>query len=215
MKAIVYDAPRRFEYKDVPEPDFGPDEVLIKIHACGLCGTDLHIHEGEFSPRFPLIPGHEFTGEIVATGGNVVGLKQGQRAVANSNQACGKCFYCVRGDFLLCENLNAYGVTLNGGFAEYMKIRADRVFPIKKLEPHEAVKVQPTSCALHGMEVLGMNPGSEVLLFGAGPTGQVLAQLAKLNGAGRLIVAAPAGPKLDLIGRLAADETVAIDRKDP
>jgi D-arabinitol dehydrogenase (NADP+) len=215
MKAIVYDAPRRFEYKDVPEPDIGPDEVLIKIHACGLCGTDLHIHEGEFSPRFPLIPGHEFTGEIVATGGNVVGLKQGQRAVANSNQACGKCFYCVRGDFLLCENLNAYGVTLNGGFAEYMKIRADRVFPIKNLEPHEAVMVEPTSCALHGMEVLGMNPGSEVLLFGAGPTGQVLAQLAKLNGAGRLIVAAPAGLKLDLIGRLAADETVAIDRKDP
>src|ERR1700736_3528750 len=215
MKAIVYEAARKFQYKDVPEPKIEPDDVLVRVHACGVCGTDLHIHEGEFSPRFPLIPGHEFTGEIGACGGNLNGLRQGERGVANSNQACGKCFYCVRGDFLLCENLSSYGVTLNGGFAEYLKIRADRVFPIKNLTPHEAVMVEPTACALHGIEVLGMNPGSEVLLFGAGPTGQVLAQLAKLNGAGRLIVAAPEGSRLDLIGRLAADDTVAIDRKDP
>ena len=73
MKAIVYDAPRQFKYKEVPEPEIESDDVLVRIDACGLCGTDLHIHEGEFAPNFPLIPGHEFTGEIVALGNAVKG----------------------------------------------------------------------------------------------------------------------------------------------
>jgi D-arabinitol dehydrogenase (NADP+) len=215
MKAIVYDAPRQFQYKEVPEPKIESDDVLVRIDACGLCGTDLHIHEGEFAPNFPLIPGHEFTGKIVALGAAVKDLKQQQRVVGNSNESCGKCFYCLRGDFLLCLNLRAYGVTQNGGFAQYLRIKADRIFPIGNLSPREAVMVEPSACAVHGMEVLAMKPGSDVLLFGAGPTGQVLAQLLKLNGAGRLVVAAPAGQKLDLVGRLAADEIVAIDRKNP
>jgi D-arabinitol dehydrogenase (NADP+) len=215
MKAIVYDAPRRFQYKDVPDPKIEPDDVLLRIDACGLCGTDLHIHEGEFSPTFPLIPGHEFTGQIIEVGSAVDELKEGQRVVGNSNEACGKCFYCSRGDFLLCTQMQSYGVTQNGGFAQYLRIKADRIFPISRLSPREAVMVEPTACAVHGMEVLEMKPASDVLLFGAGPTGQVLAQLLKLNGAGRLVVAAPAGPKLDLIERLAADEVVAINRNDP
>ena len=215
MKAIVYDAPRQFKYKDVPEPEIQSDDVLVRIDACGLCGTDLHIHEGEFAPNFPLIPGHEFTGEIVALGGSVKGLRQKQRVVGNSNESCGKCFYCMRGDFLLCLNLRAYGVTQDGGFAQFLRIKADRIFPIGNLTSREAVMVEPSACAVHGMEVLAMKPGSDVLLFGAGPTGQVLAQLLKLNGAGRLVVAAPPGPKLELAGRLAADEIVPIDRKNP
>jgi len=215
MKAIVYDAPRKFEYRDVDDPEIRADEVLIRVDACGLCGTDLHIHEGEFAPRFPLIPGHEFTGEVVQLGSEVTGLRTGQRAVGNSNLACGKCFYCMRGDFLFCEELASYGVTMNGGFADYLKIRADRVFPVTNLSPREAVMVEPTACALHGMKTLQVNPGSSVLLFGAGPTGQVLAQLLKFNGAARLIVAAPPGPKLDLVTRLAADDAVAMDRNDP
>ena len=215
MKAIVYDAPRQYQYKDVPEPKIESDDALIRIDACGLCGTDLHIHEGEFGPRFPLIPGHEFTGEIVALGSDVKDFKERQRVVANSNESCGKCFYCMRGDFLLCLNLGAYGVTQDGGFAQYLRIKGDRIFPIGKLSAREAVMVEPSACAVHGMEVLAMKPGSDVLLFGAGPTGQVLGQLLKLNGAGRLIVAAPPGPKLELAGRLAADEIVEMDRKNP
>ena len=214
MKAVVYEAPRKFEYRDVDSPRIQSDEVLIRVDACGLCGTDLHIHEGEFAPRFPLIPGHEFTGEITDLGSEVTGFKNGLRVVANSNRACGKCFYCQRGDHLLCEDLTCYGVTTNGGFADYLKIKADRVFPIERLSAREAVMVEPSACALHGMEVLDMKPGSSVLLFGAGPTGQVLAQLLKMNGAARLVVAAPAGPKLDLVSRLAADEVVTMDRKD-
>ena len=215
MKAIVYDAPRKFSYRDTAEPKINPDEALIRVQACGLCGTDLHVHEGEFGPRFPLIPGHEFTGELVEVGSEVSGLKTGQRVVANSNLACGSCFYCRRGDFLLCENLTCYGINRNGGFAEYVKIKADRLFVIDHLSPREAVMVEPTACALHGTEVLDAKPGSDVLLFGAGPTGQVLAQLVKLNGAARLVVAAPPGPKLDLAARLGADEVVPVERHDP
>jgi D-arabinitol dehydrogenase (NADP+) len=215
MKAVVYDAPRTFSYRETADPEIAPDEVLLRIHGCGLCGTDLHIHEGEFGPRFPLIPGHEFTGEIVGLGADVSGFGTGQRVVANSNTVCGSCFYCLRGDFLLCENLGAYGVTLNGGFAEYLKIKADRVYAIRNLKPREAIMVEPTACALHGIEVLNAKPGSDVLLFGAGPTGQVLAQLVKLNGAARLVVAAPPGKKLDLIAKLAADEVAPMNRQDP
>ncbi len=168
MKAIVYDSPRNFVYRDVPDPKMESDEVLVKVQACGVCGTDLHIHEGEFGPRFPLIPGHEFTGEIVDVGTHADGLKKGQRVVGNSNMACGECFYCMRGDHLLCEKMSSYGVTLDGGFAEYLKIKADRIFP-----------------------------------------------MLKLNGAANLVVAAPAGPKLDLVAKLAADQVVALDRNDP
>jgi D-arabinitol dehydrogenase (NADP+) len=215
MKAIVYDSPRNFSYRDIADPRVSADEVLVRVHACGLCGTDLHVHEGEFGPRFPLIPGHEFTGEIAEIGSEVSGFQAGQRVVGNSNLACGTCFYCMRGDFLLCENLRCYGINFNGGFAEYLRIRADRLYIINRLSPREAVMVEPTACAVHGIEVLNAKPGSEVLLFGAGPTGQVLAQLVKLNGAARLVVAAPPGPKLDLAAKLAADDVVPIDRQNP
>lgn len=97
-----------------------------------------------------------------------------------------------------CENLGGIGVEVNGAFAEYIKLRSNLVFPIDKLSFRQAVMIEPTACACHGMEVLAMKPGSNVLLMGAGPTGQVVGQLLKLNGASHLTVAAPAGPKLDL-----------------
>ncbi len=113
MKAVVYDAPRSFSYREVADPEVASREALLRIDACGLCGTDLHIHEGEFGPRFPLIPGHEFTGTVVELGAEARGLQIGQRVVANNQIVCGTCFYCRRGDFLLCENMTSYGVHLN------------------------------------------------------------------------------------------------------
>ena len=215
MKAILYDAPRSFAYRDVAQPTFGDDEVLLHVRACGLCGTDLHIHEGEFNPRFPLIPGHEFAGEIAAVGSAVTGWHVGDRVVANCNLSCGHCFYCRRGQILRCENLLAYGIQLNGGFAEFMSVKAVELFAVPTLPWREAVMVEPTACAVHGVTVLDVKPGADVLMFGAGPTGQVVAQLLKLNGAASLTVAAPAGPKLALAERLSADRVVAVDRHDP
>ena len=198
MKAVVYDAPRSFSYREVDDPKLAPHEALLRIEACGLCGTDLHIHEGEFGPRFPLIPGHEFTGRVVELGAEASGLQVGQRVVANNQLVCGVCFYCRRGDFLLCENMTSYGVHLDGGFAEYLKLRADCLFPIHRLLPREAIMVEPTACAIHGIEVLAAKPGSDTHTGGRG------------RGA-----AAPAGPKLDLAARLAAADVVAIDKADP
>ncbi len=215
MKAIVYDAPRSFRYREVGEPAIGDEDVLIRVAACGLCGTDLHIHEGEFGPRFPLIPGHEFTGEIAAVGNGVTDWRPGDRVVANCNLSCGRCFYCRRGQYLNCANLVAYGVQMDGGFAEFLRVRASDVFSVGSLPWREAIMVEPTACAVHGVDVLNIKPGADVLMFGAGPTGQVLGQLLKINGAASLTVAAPAGPKLALAERLSADRVVPVDRNDP
>src|SRR5947209_10970367 len=119
MKAIVYAAPQQFSYQEVPVPEIAPDEVLIRIHSCGICGTDLHIHEGEFLAKFPLIPGHETVGVVAGMGKNVKGFELGERVCADNSELCGECFYCRRGELLLCEHFEAHGVTMDGGFAEY------------------------------------------------------------------------------------------------
>src|SRR5258708_9258025 len=202
MKAIVYDAPGNFAYWEVDVPSMGPDEILLRVDACGSGGDDVHVHEGEFGAMFALIACHEFSGEIVEVGSAVKGLSKGQRATASTTQACGYCFYCKRGDFLLCENLGGIGVEINGAFAEYIKVKGALAFPVNKLSVREAAMIEPTACAVHGMEVLAVKPGSMVLRFGARPTWQGLPQLLKINGASRLTVAAAAGPKLDLIPSL-------------
>jgi len=215
MKAIVYTAPGVFSYTDVPEPTLRPDDVLIRVRACGLCRTDMHIHLGHFLSKFPLINGHEFAGEIVKMGAAVRDFAVGDRVVADNTELCGHCFYCRRNQPLYCDHFTSHGCNCSGGFAEFVAIRAEKVFRIRNLSWREAIMTEPISCAVHGMDMIGLRPGSEVLLFGAGPTGLVLSQLLRANGAARLVVAAPAGRKLDLAGQLARCETVDIRRQDP
>ncbi|KKZ67840.1 alcohol dehydrogenase [[Emmonsia] crescens] len=216
MKALQYSKPKEFGIVNIPVPTLREHDVLIKVKACGVCGTDLHIHEGEFIAKFPLVPGHETVGVVAAIGPKVKGFNIGDRVVADNSELCGECFYCRRGEELLCENFEAHGVTMNGGFAEYCAYPAGRVFKIKNLSDVDATLLEPASCAAHGLDKISPKMGSTVLMFGAGPTGLVLAQLLKLNGGCKVVIAAPEGLKMDLAKSLdAGDEYIALSRSDP
>ncbi|KAK8861588.1 chlorophyll synthesis pathway protein BchC [Kwoniella newhampshirensis] len=215
MKALWYNKPQDFEIKTVPVPKIGPEEVLVKVDICGVCGTDAHIHEGEFISQFPLIPGHEAVGKIVAMGDKVSGFEIGDRVAADVGETCSHCHYCRKGDELFCEHFSAAGVTRDGGFADYLKYKFSKVYKIKNLSDEEATLLEPASCAIHGMDKLKMPFGAKVLLIGAGPTGLILAQLMKIGGAGHITIAANKGIKMDIARKVdAADTYVDLDRKD-
>ncbi|KAF8999110.1 chaperonin 10-like protein [Cyathus striatus] len=216
MKAIWYNSPRNFELKEVPIPKCGDDDVLLKVTLCGICGTDGHIDEGEFIAQFPLIPGHEAVGVVAEFGKNVKGFAVGDRCVADVGLTCDNCFYCRRGQSLLCENFNACGVTQDGGFAEYILYQQKKLYKIHNITDEEATLLEPAACAIHGLDKLNPPVGVEVLLLGAGPTGLILAQLLKLNGASRVVIAANKGIKMDIAKQInAADEYIELDRKNP
>ena len=214
MRAIVYDEPGRPSLRDVPVPVPGPRDVVVDVALAGVCGTDLHVREGGFGARFPLTPGHEITGTVAATGHQVAGLVVGEAVVVSSNIACGWCPHCRQGRALLCERLESVGITRPGGFAEQVVVPFEHVLPVAGL-PHEvAVLVEPTACAVHGLEVAAVRPGSSALVLGAGPTGLLLAQLLAHGGAASVTVAASTAFKLERASALGVDETLLMDRGD-
>jgi len=214
MKALVYEEPKKFSIKQVDKPICKDNEVIIKVVACGICKTDVHIHNGDFISEFPLTPGHEFTGIIDAIGRNVTQFKAGDRVVADNTVLCGECYYCRRNQPLYCENFLSRGCNAPGGFAEYVVAGQDKVFAISdSLSFDEASFAEPTACAVHGMDKIDVQNGDNVLMFGAGPTGIILAQLLKHGGAGKVVVAAPSKHKLDILDKMGI-QTVQIKRDD-
>ena len=215
MKAVVYDAARSYAIKDIPTPEAGPGEVRIKVDQVGVCGTDLHIHEGDFNAVFPLIPGHELVGVIDQIGTGVTRFRLGEQVTVNPNVNCGHCDYCLAGRLILCPNLQGYGSNFPGFFAEQVTVPERLVFSVDGLPRDTAVFAEPAACAMHGLETLDLRPGSSVLVFGAGPTGLLLAQLIASGGASSVTVAAPSQFKLDTAAGLGIDRTVRIGRDDP
>jgi D-arabinitol dehydrogenase (NADP+) len=214
VKAVVYDAPRVFAVRDVPTPEPAAGEVRIKVDQVGVCGTDLHIHEGEFQARFPLIPGHELVGRIDALGDGVDRFAIGEQVTVNPNIYCGRCQYCLSGRLILCSDLKGMGSNFPGFFAEYVTAPEALTFSVEGLDPDVAVFSEPAACAMHGLERLEIRPGSSALVIGAGPTGLLLAQLIASGGATSVTVAAPRQFKLDAALKLGVDGVVLIDRAD-
>ncbi|HYN65408.1 MAG TPA: zinc-dependent alcohol dehydrogenase family protein [Ornithinibacter sp.] len=217
MRAVVYDAPRTFSVREVPTPAPGPGEVRVRVIQTGLCGTDLHLHDGQFMAVYPMVPGHETLGVVDALGDGVEaveGVAVGDRVVVNPNASCGRCAYCREGRPLLCDDLTGIGSSLPGGFAEYLVAPAVQVFSVDGLADDTAVLVEPTSCAAHAVDVIAPRHGSTALVLGAGPTGILLAQLLRAAGAASVTVAAPTAFKLDLAASLGADRTHLMDRRD-
>jgi len=212
LKAAVYHGKFDLRVEEVEKPLLKPDEVLIKVEACGVCGTDLHIYEGAEGAAAcipPTVLGHEFSGVVSEVGSSVKSLKPGDRVCVDPNDTCGMCYYCRIGKVHFCENMVGYGTTVNGAFAEYCAIREKQAYKIDdKLSFEEAAMAEPIACCLHGMDLTGVKTGDTVMIIGGGTIGLIMLQLAKLSGASTLIIVEPVGTKRDMAVKLGADITI-------
>jgi 2-desacetyl-2-hydroxyethyl bacteriochlorophyllide A dehydrogenase len=212
MRAAVVHSPGVVSVDEVPDPTPGAEEIVVRVDACGVCGTDLHIVDGEYpAAQLPITPGHEFAGTVVARGANVGSIAEGTFVAVDPVVPCGHCAECRAGWSNLCRNWRGYGVTMPGAFAEYVAVRAVDAQPLAPSIPrHWATLVEPLSCVLHAMDRMGpVRPGESVLVIGAGPTGLMLAQmLARTGGIVDVVERVPQRRERALgfgAGRIAAD----------
>lgn len=211
MRAAVFTAPDALEMRDAPDPEPGPGEVAIRVERAGMCATDIHIYRGEYTARYPLVPGHELAGVVESVGDGVSGLSTGDRVAVDPNVYCGRCVFCRRQRNNHCLDFNAIGVTRDGGFAELVRIPAANVYGIGELSFAEAAFIEPVACAVYGIRRARVEPGDEVLVFGAGPIGLILAQLALRGGASRVSVVDLSAARLELAERLGATPVLGGD----
>lgn len=211
MKAACIEQPGQGVVTDVPVPVPGANDVLIKVRAAGICGTDLHIFKGEYEATYPIIPGHEFSGEVAAVGENVQNFKVGDRVTADPNIPCNCCAYCQRNEPNQCKNLKAIGVTQSGGFSEYVIAPEGNVFSIGDMSYAAAALIEPLACVVWGLKQVEVQTGDSALVFGAGPMGILVAQGLKQAGASRVVVTDVVPWRLEMVKKLGATETVVAD----
>ena len=207
MRAIVLDRPGSFRVAEVPDPTPGPGQVVVRVDCCGVCGTDLHIMDGEFPPTpYPITPGHEFAGTIAAVAGDVtIDLPIGAQVAVDPSLYCGYCRRCRSGHDNLCENWAAIGDTRNGAFAEYVAVPAANVHLLPDgIEGQLGAMVEPLACAVHGLRRLGPVFGDTIVLAGAGTMGLLLLQLLVRAGAGPVTVVDRVADRLEVARKLGA-----------
>jgi 2-desacetyl-2-hydroxyethyl bacteriochlorophyllide A dehydrogenase len=180
VKAVVITEPGGFEVTRLPDPAPSADGIVVAPEACGLCGTDLHIIDGEFPrTRYPIVPGHEFCGEVVAVGRDVSGVRVGDLVGVEPNITCGRCSFCRDGRSNLCDNWDAIGVgRADGGFAELAAVPAANAYVLPDGFPRRLGSlIEPLSCVVHGLDRLSLRSAEHVLIYGAGTMGLMLCQL--------------------------------------
>jgi 2-desacetyl-2-hydroxyethyl bacteriochlorophyllide A dehydrogenase len=188
MKAYILEDVRNGIVKEVATPIPAHDEVLIKVMAVGICGTDGHLYKGDYASPYPVIPGHEFSGIDEAVGADVKYFKPGQRVSADPNIYCENCDNCKQNRQNFCYDFKGLGGKANGSFAEFMAIPERCVFDIGSLSFTSAAMTEPLSCVLHGQDNARPRFGEKVLIFGAGPIGLMHLQLCRYNGALQITV---------------------------
>jgi L-iditol 2-dehydrogenase len=217
MQAAVYHGPNDLRVEEVPIPKISAGEILIKVLDASICGTDLRIFHGNhrmYSNDTVRIPGHEVVGDIAEIGAGLTGFSIGDRVFVAPNMGCGHCAQCVSGNNNLCANYDAIGVTIDGGFAEYLRVPANSVQQgniIKvsnSVDPAVAALMEPFACVLRGQNALHIQPGETVLVIGAGPIGVMHTKLAKSRGAGKVIVSEPIPDRAAQAKRMGADRVI-------
>lgn len=217
MLAAVYYGPDDLRVEPHPIPEINFSEVLLKVISTGICGTDiriLHGHHRKYQAGIKRIPGHEVVGDIVKIGSGIRGFEVGQRIFVAPNMGCGICRQCVSGKNNLCADYNAIGITMDGSFAEYMRVPAAAVIqgnliPISKnLDPAVAALIEPFACVLRGQDALSIQPDETVLVIGAGPIGNMHVMLANLHGATQVLVSEILPARAEKVIELGADRVI-------
>lgn len=220
MKALVYENPGRkySSIRDIPFPECGPDDVIIKVMSASICKGVEHDHDqegvGTDLAVYPVVPGHEFSGYIEEVGANVTALKKGERVCADNTEYCGDCYYCRKEESNYCPTFGSLGHNINGGFAEYVRVKKEKVFSIPDtLSFNAAALAEPVACCIHAVDRCEVKYGDTALVMGAGPMGLILAQLLKHSGARDVILIASTQGKLDMAEKMGI-KTILMDRKD-
>lgn len=223
MRASLFRGPDKkpkFTIEQVETPKPGAEEVLVKVKAAALCGTDLHIYEGGMkAPRLPMIMGHEWAGDVVDAGSNVGLFKIGDRVFSAPHYSCGVCHYCRSGRENICDQRGVFGAVgpREGCFAEYVKAPCSSLYQLPPKITYEvgALMGDTLSTAVHAMQRVKITPGDTVALWGLGPVGQCLLQMARISGAAKVIAIDVVPERLSLAEELGADITINSKEKDP
>lgn len=212
MKSSYFLGNQAFEVREESLPEIGPEDVLVRVAACGVCGTDVHIFHGdkgsaEVNP--PVVLGHELAGVVERTGMRVRGLRPGDHVTVDPNIYCGKCHYCRIGKKQLCTSLYAIGVNRNGGFAEYCAAPETQCYLLDPSVPLEyGAMAEPLACCIHGIDRAEIRPGDTVCVVGGGAIGLMMVQLARLAGASAVILSEPVAMRREIGLQLGADLAV-------
>jgi threonine dehydrogenase-like Zn-dependent dehydrogenase len=206
MKAAVFDAIKSIKVKEVPIPEIGDDDVLIKVKNTGICGTDWSIYNGWYSAeKLPMIAGHEFSGVIAQVGRNVTGLKEGDRVTADINMYCGHCYYCTQHNYLMCDEFTQLGIHTDGTFAEYVKAQAKLVHVLPDNLSFEAgAFIEPVSCCIHAAKAVNARVGGSMAIIGCG-LGVLHARMAYLHSCAPIIVIGDNKHRLSIARQMGAD----------
>lgn len=192
MRAAVLEAPGRLAVESRADPTPSPDELILRVAACGVCGTDRAIFRGDYPVRYPLIMGHELAGTVVEVGAEVTGFDVGDRVTVDPNVVDDRCYFCRHGVDHLCSGLSPLGVVRGGGFAEFAAVPSRYAYRLPEaLTLEVGSQIEPIACAVHGIDQARIVTGDLVLVLGAGPIGCLLIQLTRLQGAGAIVVAEP------------------------
>ncbi len=206
MLAAVYNGVNQFDLSEYPLRQLDSGEVLVGVSYCGVCGTDHHIIYGKAPANIPVILGHEFSGVVTDKADNVNDFQIGEKVAVDPNIYCGKCKYCRKSKVQFCENHQALGVTLNGGFAEYSIVPSSQIYSLPNdFDLSLAAFAEPLSCCLRGIEQAEIKPGDTVTIIGGGSIGLMMIQLVKLSGAAKIILVEPIESRKQIGLKLGAD----------
>ncbi len=217
MRVAVWYSNRDIRLEEIPVPRIGPGELLVRVEACGICGSD--VMEWYRRDRAPLVLGHEIGGQVVAVGDGVLNYREGDRVSAAHHVPCNTCHYCLSGHHTVCDTLRRTDFD-PGGMAEYVRlspIHVDRgVFPLpEEVSYEEATFIEPLACVLRGQRIANMHPGISVLVIGSGIIGLLHVQLARTTGAGRVIASDISEHRLEAARRFGAEATIHAEEDLP